>query len=191
MRKILIPLAATALVVAMLPFKMRSDEGLAVGRTPSAALREIAGYRSSPLDGEDVRERLGAHTLQVWRYEDASGRSFVVNMVVSGEQRYSIHRPELCLNAQNFVISDRRTESVGGRSWRIQRLVHAQGLPTAFAYRYFNQDGFSTASQSVRLLKDVWDRSVRRQIDRWVLLTVSSSTSDDAPLAALLANLAF
>lgn len=189
MRKVLIPLAATVLVIAVLPLKTRTGDHLALGATPAVVLRDIDGYRSEDLDGEEVRRRLNAHSLQVRRYTDASGRSFLVNVVISGKSRMAIHRPELCLNCQGFLVSDARTESVVGTDWRCYRVVRADDLPAAFAYRYLNQDGFETASQSVRLLRDMWDRSVHGRINRWVLVTVMASSEDATEMTAFLAKL--
>ncbi len=58
-----------------------------------------------------------------------------------------------------------------------------------FAYTFFNQDGYRTSSHLRRIFRDVWDRSMRGRIDRWVMLTVHSSVSDGAHLAAFLCEL--
>ena len=58
-----------------------------------------------------------------------------------------------------------------------------------FAYTFFNQDGYRTSSHLRRIFRDVWDRSIRGRIDRWVMLTVHSSVSDEARLAVFLGKL--
>ena len=58
-----------------------------------------------------------------------------------------------------------------------------------FAYTFFNQDGYRTSSHLRRIFRDVWDRSIRGRIDRWVMLTVYTSVSDETRLAAFLGKL--
>jgi hypothetical protein len=41
----------------------------------------------------------------------------------------------------------------------------------------------------MRILCDVWDRTVFNRIDRWVMITVNSSVADDDRLLAFLARL--
>ena len=70
---------------------------------------------------------------------------------------------------------------------RIERGSVAE--PLRFAYTFFNQDGRRTASHVERILTDVWDRSVRSRIDRWVMLTVNSSGCGEDGLGEFLAAL--
>ena len=58
-----------------------------------------------------------------------------------------------------------------------------------FAYTFFNQDGYRTSSHLRRIFRDVWDRSMRGRIDRWVMLTVHSSVSDEARIVMFLDKL--
>ena len=56
-------------------------------------------------------------------------------------------------------------------------------------YTFFNQNEVRTSSHLRRILLDTWDRSAYNRIDRWVMVTVNASRSDDAGLAALLSLL--
>ena len=40
-----------------------------------------------------------------------------------------------------------------------------------------------------RIFRDVWDRSVLNRIDRWVMLTVNSSTAVDSEIESFLERL--
>ncbi len=112
-------------------------------------------------------------------YRRADGEWFQVSVVVGGASKSSIHRPELCLPAQGFQMSSPRTVEVGGVEWRFLSVESRGNDPLGFAYTFFNQDGFRTASHTQRIFRDVWDRSVHGRADRWVMLTVNSSRADD------------
>ena len=58
-----------------------------------------------------------------------------------------------------------------------------------FCYTFFNQDGFRTPSHVKRILRDIWDRSVHNRIDRWVMITVNSSRTDDAGMIDFIAKI--
>lgn len=189
MRRSLIPLAAFALVVAVFPLKTQKSEGLALGPAPEYAPGEIEGYACEVRDDEVSRKALDACSVKVWRYADSFGRSFAVTVVIGGERRMSIHRPELCLTGQNCVITNVRKESVADVAWQRELLLRSEAPSNAFAYRFFNQDGFETPSYAVRHLRDTWDRIVRRQVDRWVFVSVAASTDDEAALSDFLARL--
>jgi hypothetical protein len=115
----------------------------------------------------------------------------VVSLVVGGKSKSSIHRPELCLPAQGFAMRNPRTHEVGGRDWRMIELS-TKGAPSCgFAYTFFNQEGYSTASHVARIFRDVLDRSVLNRIDRWVMVSVHASRADDRGLAWLLSQIKF
>jgi hypothetical protein len=83
---------------------------------------------------------------------------------------------------------DPRTVDVGGERWRFITLARGGSPALAFAYSFFNQDGFRTPSHVKRILCDVWDRSVHNRIDRWVMVTVNSSNPDVSAMTAFLAK---
>ena len=58
-----------------------------------------------------------------------------------------------------------------------------------FAYTFFNQDGCRTSSHLLRIFRDVWDRSIRGRIDRWVMVTVNASVADDFRMSRILGSL--
>ena len=111
-------------------------------------------------------------------YRDSYGRTFLVTAVIGGVSKRSIHRPELCLPAQGFVLSRPRDFTVAGRPFHSVELTPPGGVPSTLAYAFFNQDGMHTASHMRRILADVWDRSVHNRIDRWVMVTVLASAPE-------------
>ena len=86
-------------------------------------------------------------------------------------------------------MTNPRTVNVGGVDWHVVTLARKDAPPMGFAYTFFNQDGYRTSSHLRRIFRDVWDRSVRGRIDRWVMVTVNASDADDFKLSRTLASL--
>lgn len=105
-------------------------------------------------------------------YRDANGTSYVVSAVIGGASKRSIHRPELCMPAQGFIMSNPYDVKVNGRPFRVITLSSGNVTSAALAYTFFNQDGVKTSSHIHRIFTDTWDRSVMNRIDRWVMVTV-------------------
>lgn len=190
MRKVLIPALTAALVVAAMLHQARTVEPV-LCEAPDAKLLEIGGYESVPVEvGEaELNVLPGDTTFDKRCYTDERGFRFHVTLVTGGRSKRSIHRPELCLPAQGFQMKSPRTLEVRDVDWHFVTLARREAPPMGFAYTFFNQDGFRTSSHMMRVFRDVWDRSVRGRIDRWVMVTVLSSTSDAVRLSAFLDKL--
>ena len=190
MRKIVIPAVTAALVVAAMLHQARTVDPVLCA-APDAKLSEIGGYTSEPVEvSEAERHTLPADTLfDKRRYADADGNAFHVSMVIGGRSKSSIHRPELCLPGQGFQMMSPRTAEVGDVDWHLVTLARGNAASAGFAYTFFNQDGYRTSSHVKRIFRDVWDRSIRGRIDRWVMITVYSTVSDEARLVAFLDKL--
>ena len=189
MRKVLIPSVTAALVVTAMLYQARTVEPV-LCEAPSVRLPEIPGFVSEPIEASEAeRHTLPADTvIDKRRYTSLDGE-FLVSAVVGGRSKGSIHRPELCLPTQGFQMTSPRTVEVGDVEWRLVTLARREATSMGFAYTFFNQDGYRTSSHLRRIFRDVWDRSIRGRIDRWVMLTVYSSVSDEVRLAAFLAKL--
>lgn len=190
MRAYVIPVLATALVVAAMAWQgMGVDPVLC--QAPSARLGEIAGFTSEPLEpSESERTMLPSDTQFDKRlYTAPDGTWYQVSLVIGGRSKSSIHRPELCLPSQGFQMMNPRSLDAGGVAWHAVTLAHGTLPPLGFAYTFFNQDGFRTSSHVRRILRDVIDRSFRARIDRWAMVTVNAARADDASLASFLLQL--
>ena len=119
-------------------------------------------------------------------YESRSGARFLASFVVGGASRASIHRPELCLPSQGYVMSNPRNLDVGGRPWHVIDISKPGGASAMEAYTFFNQEGFRTASHTRRIWQDVIDRSVLNRVDRWVMLTVHALGATEPELIEFL-----
>ena len=133
-----------------------------------------------PACGGDLHEiSLGEQTIlpkdtgmQKRVYIDPSGYMFVATAVLGGVTKSSIHRPELCLPAQGFLMMNPHDFTAGKRPYRVISVMRGDTSECALAYTFFNQDGYITASHMSRILRDVWDRTALNRVDRWVMITI-------------------
>lgn len=186
----LIPVAAATLVVAVMVWQGREPEPV-VCEAPDVHLADIAGFASETLPASEAE----LHTLpsdtviekRVYTAED--GAWYAVTLVIGGRSKSSIHRPEMCLPSQGFLMTEPRRREIEGVDWRLITLARRDARPLSFAYTFFNQDGFRTCSHVARIFRDVWDRSINGRIDRWAMVTVNGQPADERRLGAFLAAL--
>ena len=155
-----------------------------LAEAPEVHLAEIAGWTSEELGpGEAELQMLPADTrIEKRRYVSDEGDWFVATVVVGGSSKSSIHRPELCLPAQGWRMTNPRTVEFDGVQWRSLSILSGTSPGIGFMYTFRNQAGFSTASHVSRIWRDVIDRSFLNRIDRWVMVTVNSSDPSDEAL---------
>ena len=179
--------AATLLTVAVLSLQALMEEP-ALCEAPKARLAELPGFSSEVVPPSEAELHvLPSDTIVDKRlYTAPDGNWYLVSLIIGGRSKSSIHRPEMCLPSQGFQMSDPREVQVGGVDWRLVTLARKTSAPLGFAYTFFNQDGFRTSSHIRRIMRDVCDRSLRRRIDRWAMVTVNSSTADDGRMAGFL-----
>ena len=188
--RLLIPVLTFALVAAVMTFQAQTPEAV-LAEAPLVHLPSLTGFAVESVEPSAAElEVLPADTrIEKLRYAAPNGEWFVVSLVVGGRSKSSIHRPELCLPAQGYQMASPRTCRTEGRDWRVLTLSSALAPALAFAYRFFNQEGFRTASHTLRILKDVWDRSLFNRIDRWTMVTVAASRADEPALLRFLSLL--
>ena len=191
MRNLAVPFLMVALLTAAMFLQSSSPEPY-VCDPPDVSLGDIAGFTAEDMAASEAEEHMLPKDTMVQRriYKAQDGSWHIVSLVVGGKHKGSIHRPELCLPAQGFLMTSPRTMEVESSAWRVITLDGGGSRPSlGFAYTFFNQDGFRTASHTRRIFRDVWDRSVHNRIDRWAMVTVCSSTVDDRRIAAFLVKL--
>ena len=191
MKAWLVPLLTTLLVAVTMAYQAQTPETV-VCAAPAVALGEIPGFTSEELPVSEAElEVLPADTQILKRlYTAPGGHWFAVSAVIGGKSKSSIHRPELCLPSQGFLMTDPRTRTVGRTDWRVITLDGGRERPSlGFAYTFFNQAGYRTCSHVDRIFRDVWDRSIYNRIDRWVMVTVNSSCADERVVLMFLERL--
>ena len=114
-------------------------------------------------------------------YLAGDGYEFVATAVIGGVTKSSIHRPELCLPAQGFLMLDPHDVRPLRRPYRMIRVMRGGVNACALAYTFYNQDGYITSSHMTRILRDVWDRTVLNRVDRWVMITIYAIPPPDSP----------
>ena len=186
-------ICAAVFFAAVLVFQAKTPPAT-IAKAPEVKFVELAGYST---DDEKFAEQqkvsegeltiLPKDTRIVKKmYESRSGAQFLASFVVGGTSRASIHRPELCLPSQGYVMSNPRNFDVAGRPWHVIDIAKPGGASAMEAYTFFNQEGFRTASHTRRIWQDVIDRSVLNRVDRWVMLTVHALGATEAELLEFL-----
>lgn len=131
------------------------------------------------------------------------GHAVFFSVVLSGRDRTSIHRPEICLVGQGWTIRDssRRTLAWADRpEARLPvTLLHTEliartggrTIPTLTAYWFVSSDA-TVATHGERFLHDAWNRVRHGRADRWayVLMQTDAMDGDLAALARMEAVLA-
>lgn len=188
--EILIPVLAAAAVISMMVVQSMTPE-VTVADAPDCRLYDIDGFKSETLKPSEAELNVLPKdtVIEKRRYVSRAGDWFQVTLVIGGKTKSSIHRPELCLPAQGFIMENSRSLEAAGIDWRVITLSSRYFPPTSFAYTFFNQEGFRTDSHVARIIRDMVDRSVFNRIDRWVMVTVTASRVDDIALEAFLAEL--
>ena len=112
-------------------------------------------------------------------YYDALGDVFRVSVVVNGQSRQSIHRPEVCLPAQGFSMENGAIHSFpldGGTSLHVhcvdlRRQDMSGGFRMGQGYFFVNARQH-VASHWARMLISIRDRALYNRITRWAMVTV-------------------
>ena len=118
-------------------------------------------------------------------YRSPDGVCYSVSVVIGGRSRGSIHRAELCLPAQGYVMLDagRWALHLPAGKPRVIRRVTAQrpgGAKLSLVYWFMSKDRES-CSHAQRILLDVWDRSIHNRINRWVMVAANISPALESP----------
>ncbi len=119
-------------------------------------------------------------------YSNFSGDQLSCQIVLSGGEKRSIHRPEICLPAQGWVKKSGNAIPVtldNGTKIDVMKLVIARPvevqpgvrkeLTSLFIY-WFIGKGTTTAHHWQRILSSDWDRVVHGVSHRWAYVIVSA-----------------
>lgn len=151
----------------------------------------------TPIEREVLPPDTGFSRKLYVRWDDPNRRVFV-SLVLSGRDRTSIHRPELCLVGQGWTIlgSEPRELVAGGRTWPVT-LLHvetqaalpggaARRVPALVAYWFVGGDS-AAATTGGRMWREACDRLLHWRRNRWayVLLQTGADDGDVAAFARL------
>ena len=121
-------------------------------------------------------------------------RQVLASIVLSGRDRSSIHRPEICVEGQGWTIRDRFIHAFDGvrpdgapLPVTVLRLEHigadGRSAPMLLAYWFVSSEAV-VATHAERLWRGVRDRLLRGRADRWAYVLVQTG-ADDGEAAAL------
>jgi exosortase/archaeosortase family protein len=170
---------------------------------------ELPGFLASDWMGNRIEptaiERIilppdTGYSRKLYFSREGPSQQVLLSIVLSGRDRTSIHRPELCLVAQGYTIdgSSFHTFAYPGRAdagfratlLHVRRAIPGTGGkasdPELVAYWFVGSDRV-VPSQGERMIHDAWNRVFRGRADRWayVLLQTRAQDGDDAGLARM------
>lgn len=155
---------------------------------PQAAVAQPPSVKFVRFDGfvrEDVPPAMAETNLlrgaiiEKARYKMPNGFWFDVSAVISGVNKSSLHRPELCLPSQGFTVKSSRKITAAGVDWTVISVGFKGAGDGLYAYTFANQDGYRTASHEARIFRDIIDRTFRNTIDRWAMVSVLVPMADE------------
>ncbi len=153
-----------------------------------------AAPKCSACGGELNRISLGERTVLPAdtrflkrTYFGPGGDRYLVTIVINGESRMSIHRPELCLPSQGFFMDEAASAHVAlpsgdpltVRFVRFRRGSPARGGQSTMVQAYwFLSARHGTESHIERILISAVERALGNRVVRWAMVTITI----DAPL---------
>jgi len=200
-------MADEAGIKVALPNKIGDWQGVEIlycqGRTCQKDYRagEVGSSNTCPVCGSPVgpmtlseKEILPADTTLLRKqYTNPSGKRVYVTIVLSGKERVSIHRPQVCLVGQGNEIAHTEDLEVPleGRKpldvvalellRRVRNSEGTQQLETAFYYAYwFVGKGRETSSHTQRMIWMATDRIFHSVAHRWAYIAVSGTRQKDS-----------
>ena len=111
-------------------------------------------------------------------YTDGGNHRYLVSMIINGDDRRSIHRPELCMPSQGNAMDKIENVSAdlpgGGKLKMRILLLRPRNAPVATsleAYWFVSEDHV-TDSHVSRILTSVVDRAIRNRVTRWAMIAI-------------------
>jgi EpsI family protein len=156
-------------------------------------LPEFVGswYGTEQPISQGERDSLGPDTEFARKlYTNGSGDQLFVSVVLSGpDMNTSIHRPERCLPAQGWTVTDTKTTTLPTPDGEFEatrlhnmRTVRLDSDRTANIYNlnyyWFVGSTQTTASHTTRTLIDIRDRVLRGSNQRWAYVTVAATVTE-------------
>ena len=159
-------------VVMKLPDYIASGSGFFGTPTPVTKAEQTILPKDTEFERKDYRDY-------------PNGDEIFCGIVLSGAMQQSIHRPEVCLVAQGWTISDQENVSIrlpSGHDLTVRNLTVRRTYPTGgkeimltrYNMYWFVGDNVTTPSHLMRIFLSSWDRIVHNRAHRWAYVTVAS-----------------
>ena len=159
---------------------------------------KIEGYASEPEAPDSIEKKMlpadteFAKAIYFTPTKDPAKRDVVhCTIVLSGAERKSIHRPEVCLQGQGWTLMDSRTLPVdlgGGRVLSVRDLYMERSValkdgkkkPLRAHYMYwFVGSDVTTPSHAERIWLTLWDNITRNVNHRWAYPSLFAVVSEN------------
>ncbi|MEI6338898.1 MAG: exosortase C-terminal domain/associated protein EpsI [Verrucomicrobiota bacterium] len=124
------------------------------------------------------------------RYTNSFGDQITCSIVLSGGEKRSIHRPEICLPSQGWILGTGGKVAVplaSGRTLEVTDLNLSRQaeiqpgvfrpIRSQFLYWFVGKD-ITTSDHMVRILRTSWDRVYHKINHRWAYVLVTSLVGD-------------
>ncbi len=160
--------------------------------TPGIVPEQVGVWKSSDIKMNDIeRELLPPDTEMVKKlYAGPEDREIFVNIVISGKDRRSIHRAEVCLPSQGWIITGKETvflsyEDCAGRQKTadVQKLSVIAGKKSieinSLVLYYYIGGNRVTGNNLKRIFFTVCDRLFRGRQTRWSYVVIYMSVYRD------------
>lgn len=145
------------------------------------------GGLMQPISLGEMRDLPKDTVILKRNYHASDGLVYSLSVVIGGRKRNSIHRVELCLPAQGYVMLEARRVSLHVRSGApkaVRKVTAQQADGQKFCLLYwFVSKNRECCSHTQRILTDVWDRSIHNRINRWVMVAINVQSTLDTPEA--------
>ena len=141
---------------------------------------------SEPVSPSELAMLPGDTAFAKKTYQDLSGTALNAQIVLSGGEKRSIHRPEICLPAQGWTLQSGEVIPVtlsNGRTLDVMKLTVTRQVEVApgerramksyFLY-WFVGKNTTTPYHWVRLAKANWDMVLSKIQHRWAYVIVSA-----------------
>lgn len=186
-----VPLAFGLLVVAICLLQGRPKNSSEAGVVLNLPEKVGAYYGIKEGASEVEKLRLPQDTLiERKSYSDLEGDTIQCSIVLSGVERRSIHRPEICLPAQGWTIQSRRNVPVqlaSGKTLYVKELTLGRDATVGFNrtqhiqaifYYWFVGKNITTPEHFYRVFYSSWDLMAHNINHRWAYVSVISAVSD-------------
>lgn len=153
---------------------------------------QVGSFFGKSQDMSEAEKRIlpGDTVMVRMLYENVSGDQISCSVVLSGGEKRSIHRPEICLPAQGWSIGGGNIVPIPLKSGRtlevmnldLRRQVEVRPnvfrpISSEFFYWFIGKDR-TTPKHMVRIFQTSWDRVFHRINHRWAYVIITAVNSD-------------
>ena len=146
-----------------------------------AGLCPVSGAETATISPAERRLLPDDVEIERKRYRNETGDERTVILLVSGESREGIHRPEWCLAAQGLRAGDRRILQVADRNGQTFRVAVHPMMPQHVPDGYVSEQYFiywfegknrRTPYSGERILRMGWERLRDGRVPRWAYVSL-------------------